>query len=970
MNQPLHCKTLSSPHPVRLLLGSGYARFCRDGPEITIKLAKKSTLAVSPTSLTHDRVLVAGIWFATLSLQTDKGPFKLRWLNKQQAQRVLHWLRSGWLTAIEPQVVAAAQDIRRLLSQSYPTSEGIAQAQQLAIEATALFGQVPQAHWCQHLNLSAFHYLSRISQMKDDEKPKLQQHYVQQQLEQFASYFDTVESMPLTRRQREACVINETNNLVLAGAGTGKTSVMIGRAGYLITSSQAQASDILMLAFGNKAAAEMQQRADKRLGRIGIEAKTFHKLGQEIIIAVEGKKPSISPFAEDEQSLTFQVDQWFEKHLGSSQYRRKANRYFRYYLYPDINPFDFKTEGAYLEYIRAHDLRTLQGERVKSMGELQVANYLYCQGIQYQYETAYEIDTATASNRQYQPDFYLPQYGIYIEYYGIDRKGRTPPFIDQEKYKSSMQWKKQLHEKNATKLIELFHYQRTEGTLDSDLAAALAAFEVSAEPRPDDDILTTLRERGEVSQFSNLLKDLLLRYRANCYDLEKPVPNLGGHVNQQLKAALELLQPILDDYRRMLDNNNYIDFDDMIGKAIQYVRDGSFKPRWRHILVDEFQDISEPRARLLHYLKTQTEQCSLFCVGDDWQAIYRFAGSDLSYTTRFETVFGATATTRLDQTFRFNNSIGEIASRFVTRNPNQINKTLTSLNSVDKPAISLLRKTQPVGQDVRLETVLHRLEQIAQPGSSVYMLARYRHYLPDDKLLKQLARRFPTLKLIKDTIHSSKGKEADYVVILGLETGEQGFPSQKQENSLLTALLPALEDYAHAEERRLFYVALTRAKHRVYLITDMTVTSEFIVELLDDDYPLETEEFETSLTQKLFQMMKCIKCKTGSMVSRTSDYGLFFSCNNFPLCNHKESACPQCQSQMYRQGRFRCCVNHNCKHWIPCCPECAADMRHIKGPYGDFWGCSNYRNKQDSCTYKEKNIEYDLNWGIAEKLTV
>ena len=968
MTQSSHSKTLVSKQPTRLFLSGKAIRFNRDGQHITIDRPGKKQRNLIAASLTNNNVLEQGFWFARLKLQTTQGRYTLKWLNKSQAQQVLHWLRSGWLKAIEPEVINSAQTVRERLGQSYPRQSILDQAQQLAAEASALFGQVPEESWCKDLNLSAFRYVSRISQMNDDERPRVQHHYLQQQLEQYADYFDNVESMPLTRRQREACVINEENNLILAGAGTGKTSVMIGRAGYLMASKQAESDAILMLAFGSDAAKEMQQCADKRLGKDKITAKTFHGLGLEIIRAVEGENaPGLSELANDEALFKKRVDDWFEAQLQKPKYRKLVNRYFCYYLTPDINPFDFKTKGEYLEYVRANDLRTLQGERVKSLGELQIANSLYNQGINYIYEDRYKIDTATPGYGQYYPDFYLPDQEIYIEFYGINRQGRTPPFIDQQRYTNSMQWKKETHEKHGTQLIELFHYQRTEGTLDDDLAKALEPYNIEATPRPDEDLLDTLRDLGAVKKIADLLKELLQRYRGNCYDLEKPAPNFNDPKNAALQAAIDMLMPILADYEAELEQTRSIDFNDMIGKAIQYIRDGKYQPKWRHILVDEFQDISEPRARLLQCLKNHGPDGSLFCVGDDWQAIYRFTGSDLNYTTDFEQHFGTTQTTSLDQTFRFNSSIGDIAARFITQNPRQIEKTLSSLTTVNQPAVSLLKATRPTGKDndPRLDTVLERLEQIVEPGSSVYLLARNKSTYPKQSDIKALNRRYPSLKLSRDTIHKSKGREADYVVILGLESGEYGLPSQMQENTLIAALLPQMESYTYAEERRLFYVALTRAKHRVYLITDMTVTSEFIIELLDNNYPLETEEFETSISQKLFQMMKCIRCKTGSMVYRRNRY----RCSNAPLCDHTETACPKCNSQMYRQGRFRICTNADCRDWVPTCPKCAADLKRRTGPYGEFWGCSKFHDKNAPCKHTEQHIRYHLNWGEAEKTT-
>ena len=258
----------------------------------------------------------------------------------------------------------------------------------------------------------------------------------------------------------------------------------------------------------------------------------------------------------------------------------------------------------------------------------------------------------------------------------------------------------------------------------------------------------------------------------------------------------------------------------------------------------------------------------------------------------------------------------------------------------------------------RVEQVLEKITAIAEPGSTVYLLGRFGFNLPDFSELKRLSHQFSQLKLECFSIHASKGKEADYVVILGLESGKHGFPSQKVTHPLLEALLPSKEQFEYAEERRLFYVALTRARHRAYLVTDMAVASEFVVELLNDKYPLELNEFETSLSQQLFHLIKCIKCKTGSMVPRAGQFGAFYGCNKYPLCNHKERGCSKCSTPMKREGRFKVCLNDSCGNWVPVCPSCGAELVQRTGPYGTFWGCRNYRKEGKSCGHKEQVIEF------------
>ena len=483
-----------------------------------------------------------------------------------------------------------------------------------------------------------------------------------------------------------------------------------------------------------------------------------------------------------------------------------------------------------------------------------------------------------------------------------------------------MTWKRELHKKNNTKLIKAFHYQLVDGSLFKKLDQSLLKANVTLHPLPADAILDTLREFGAISSFASLLTDLLKRYRANCYEDGQLESSIESTKNpDQVKAALDLLLPIVDDYTTLLKTEEDIDFDDMIGKAINYVRTNRFKSPWNYILVDEFQDISDPRARLIRHLQNSVNKCSIFCVGDDWQAIYRFTGSDIKFTTDFESIFGTTKVTPLDLTFRFNNRISDVASRFVLENPEQVKKELKTFSTTKKNTVSLLREDnrRSFGNndlDERLITILKRIETFADKGSSVYILGRYGFNLPSSSQLRELRSQVPSLYVNSFTIHSSKGKEADYIVLLGLEKGKHGFPSQKVTNPLLDALLPTLEKFPYSEERRLFYVAMTRARHRVYLVTDMAVTSEFIIELLDNKYPIELDEFNTSLSQKLFQLIHCVKCTTGILVARKGKNGSFFGCNNYPLCNHTENGCSSCSTTMQRIGRFKACLNPDCGH--------------------------------------------------------
>jgi len=427
-------------------------------------------------------------------------------------------------------------------------------------------------------------------------------------------------------------------------------------------------------------------------------------------------------------------------------------------------------------------------------------------------------------------------------------------------------------------------------------------------------------------------------------------------------------------YEHHLTSHKEIDFEDMINKALAYVQNGQFQSPWRYIMVDEFQDISEPRARLVKALRDNNKTCSVYAVGDDWQAIYQFSGADVKLTTQFASYFGATpqSTTQsvLDLTFRFNNQIGKVATDFITKNPEQIKKSIKSLKQVNTPTVSLLKRDN--GQfnsqnstiidemaNGALDDVLSAIASKVCKPVTVYLLARFWFLLPNNIDLKRLNNQYPLLTIESQSFHASKGKEADYVIIVGMKTGSHGFPSEKATPALIQALLPKQEAYKYAEERRLFYVALTRAKDKVYIIADMAESNYFIRELIDDQQ-IELNEFECPPSQTFIKELNCLVCETGLLKKRTSRFGAFYACSHFPRCDHKEKSCPKCESPMTRKRYpgFKVCLNDACKNLIPTCSQCSAEMILRSGKNGKFWGCKNYKgNEPMSCKNSLGNLE-------------
>ncbi|MCE0846084.1 DNA helicase IV [Buttiauxella sp. A2-C1_F] len=489
-------------------------------------------------------------------------------------------------------------------------------------------------------------------------------------LEKYADFFQHIESSPLNPSQARAVVNGEDSLLVLAGAGSGKTSVLVARAGWLLQRGEASEEQILLLAFGRKAAQEMDQRIAERLNTDAISARTFHAIALHIIQQGSKKVPRVSELESDTTARhQLLIESW------QQQCREKKAQ-----------------AKGWREWLR---------------DELQ-----------------WEVPEG--------------------EYWKDER----------------------LAKRLASRLDRWLGLLRMHGGSQAEMIAAA----------PEE------------------VRDLFAK-------------------------RVKLMAPLLKSWKTALKAEEAVDFSGLIHQAINVLEKGRFISPWKHILVDEFQDISPQRAALLAALRKQNSHTSLYAVGDDWQAIYRFSGAEMSLTTAFAHHFGDADQCALDTTYRFNDRIGEIANLFVQQNPHQLAKPLNSLSKGDKKSVTLLA-------DDQLEALLDKMSGYVNPQQRILVLARYHHLRP--AILEKAVTRWPKLAIDFMTIHASKGQQADYVVVLGLQQGKDGFPAVARESVMEKALLPQPEDYPDAEERRLLYVAMTRARHRVWLLFNKQEPSSFV----------------------------------------------------------------------------------------------------------------------------------------------
>ena len=775
--------------------------------------------------------------------------------------------------------------------------------------------------------------------------------FVAAELDRWKQFFDTIESKPLTAEQRLSVVVDEDATLVLAGAGSGKTSVITAKAAYLVKAGIRKPEEILLLAFAKNAAAEMSERVEARSG-VPIVARTFHALAYDIIGMVEGSKPALADHATDDLAFTNLIKQILKDLVHSlSEVSKAIIQFFAHFLVEPKTEWDFKTKHEFYTHMEQQDLRTLQGEKVKSYEELQIANWLYENGVEYEYEPVYEHKIPETGRRDYQPDFRLTESGIYIEHFGVRRQKMadgseklfTAPFVDRNEYLASMEWKRQVHAEHETTLIETFSYERQEGRLLTGLAEKLAPH-VTLKPRPAETIYDRIVDLKQVDDFSKLLGTFLRKFKSGGYSLEDcETKSDRMKLGKRAKAFLDVFAPVFAEYQKRLGGR--IDFEDMILRAARYTETGRYVSPFRHILVDEFQDISQSRARLVKALKAQRPDVRVFAVGDDWQSIFRFAGSDIHLMRHFGREFGGSfdgeagvhRAVDLGRTFRSVDQIAFAARTFVLRNPVQIHKQIVPAGTATEPAIRIVM-TAKNESEKKLSDVLAVLSSKSDPAgktASVLLLARYRYLEPD---LQDLRRRFPRLTFSFKTIHGSKGLEADHVVLLNADSGRVGFPSEIVDDPLLGLVSPDEETFQNAEERRVMYVAMTRARHTLTILASNARPSAFVTELVKDPaygivQPPAPEQ----------EVHECGECGGRLLSVQGQDGRTWYRCEHSEHCGNFLPACSECGAALPRRAKGAPQAKCSCGKVHPSCPECADGwLVERTGPHSTFLGCVRY----------------------------
>lgn len=958
------------PKPLVGLLLNPFGRHAKcigyEGNEIVIKarngaVAKLSELSSAPRVET-------GFWGSTLRVQLDDQPSHLlKGVRSRDATIFSDRIRLDWeaINQAEFEQSRATIDalnlkISELSSpKTYPSACIVSPILEHARGLDQrLLSKLPQQALGQ-VHRDEIQKIQSFVQNAQSFRQKAISTFEEQQLLEWSDFFETFESNPLTPEQRKSIVADEDATLVLAGAGSGKTSVITAKAGYLLKSGVRRPEEVLLLAFARDAAKEMSERIEAKCGE-PLEARTFHALAYDIIGTVEGSKPALAAHATDNKAYLALIRDILRALVKTaSEVSKSIVGWFSHTRLDEKSEWDFKKKHSYYTYIEKLDLRTLQGEQVKSFEELMIANWLYENGIEYEYEPDYEHKVSEGGYRDYCPDFRLTKSGVYIEHFGVRRSKSadgtnhltTAPFVNRDEYLSGMEWKRGVHADNETTLIETFSYDREDGRLLDALAEKVAPFE-TIEPRSPETLFDRVVELNQADSFVQLLGTFLKHYKGGGYQLaECAEKGRSLKLGKRAAAFLSIFEPVYVEYQKQLDAR--IDFEDMVLRATKYVETIEFRSPFKHILVDEFQDISRSRGRLVKALKAQHSDARVFAVGDDWQSIYRFAGSDINLMRSFGDEFGGEfdgrtgvhCTVDLGRTFRSIDQIAHAAKRFVLQNPAQLSKTVIPAGTSEKPALKVV-STIKADEKSKLLQVLHSLQELGQQGkrTSVLLLGRYRHLAPSN--LSQMRREFPGLEISFRTIHASKGLEADHVVILNMFRGRTGFPSEIVDDPLLSLVSPEAEPFENAEERRVMYVALTRARKTVTLMGSASKQSTFVTELLDDPaYGAVGSQLEEEFNHT------CGLCGGHLVPVPTKDGRTWYRCEHANLCGHSLNACAACGKGLPVRNENTGLSKCACGAEYPTCPNCKDGwLVERKGRYGPFLGCVSF----PSCKGKAK----------------
>ncbi len=706
---------------------------------------------------------------------------------------------------------------------------------------------------------------------------KHNQKFVQKKLEEYKDYFDHMfdevdADIKLDEEQRKAILVDEDYSLIIAGAGSGKTTTMAAKVKFLVEKKNVDPKQIILLAFTNKAADELDERINGDF-KLGVSVLTFHKLGAEFIRKIKKEKVSIIANAGQYQLLASYVK---TKVFPNKQLLKSLMEAFPNEIHFDEKCLDYESFDDYwnyyteLKYEQCKDNlakevvkrtrsrmkynKTINGEYVKSEGEVKIANYLYKNNINYVYEELYP--EKLNYNRTYKPDFTIHDGGdsIYIEYYGLAKLLKDNQISSSDNdYRLGIFRKRAVHNEYQTELIELYGQYEDKTSYLPELSKQLDQKYIHKHKLSDKELFYRLMETSEDSlffSFLHLVMKFISLFKEQNYqkeDLEKMIEEVE---DEKLRKQLQVVRAFYLQYELDIRTQNKIDFPDMINFAyhnMETLKEQYKDLNYQYVIIDEYQDISIGR---YHFAKRLSDlfDAKIVAVGDDWQAIFSFSGSDVELFTQFYELMGYAEIVKITKTYRNSQELIDLAGEFVGQNIEQFQKELSSDKHMEKP-VELVEYDEDLENEVnnladRLHDILLRIHE-ENPEHRVLLLGRYKKDIDVVLESKHFKKGSYDSIILKDaldmkleflTVHSAKGLGYDQVVLLNALDASYGFPSKIEDHEIIKFIRSKDEKSSvdYPEERRLFYVALTRTKNKVYIMCpkEISYQSDFIKEII------------------------------------------------------------------------------------------------------------------------------------------
>jgi len=837
--------------------------------------------------------------------------------------------------------------------------------------------------------------------------------YVNNELKKEKEYLDKIlyeidKNIILDEDQRRVVLTDEDNTLVIAGAGAGKTTTVAAKVKYLVQKKNIKPHQILVVSFTNKAVLELKEKINKDLG-IDSPITTFHSTGNAILRKQNPEKLNII----DSAKSYYVLQDYFKSSILKNE--RLVNNlimfFASYFDAPyegmDLNDFFSKIASSNFATLRSDldefeekiiDARTkktvtIQNEVMKSKQEVEIANFLYLNNINYQYEPIYKYNILF-SRKPYTPDFVIWQgeKQTYIEHFGISQDGKNCRFSDDELalYKKRVNDKIILHKTHGTSLIYTFSNYNDKRTLLEHLEEELINKGFEIKPRSKKEIMEKListEENRYIRRMINLICRFIRNFKTNGYRTDDFNRLYHLTKNVRTKLFLNICHDCYLEYERYLKENNAVDFEDMINESariLHEVKEMKQKLDFKYIIVDEYQDISRQRFDLVKALKEVTD-AKIIAVGDDWQSIYAFSGSDITLFTKFEEIMGYAKMLKITNTYRNSQEVIDIAGNFIQKNTTQIQKALKSPKNIVDPVIiytydgsnKKVNASNKTGANYEMAHAVEvALEQIMEfnkqegknDNQKILLLSRF--WFDGDKLEKTglfeyinrgnkiKSVKYPKLNITLMTAHAAKGLGYDNVIVINGQNGTYGFPSKIEDDPVLSLVIKEDHSIDYAEERRLFYVALTRTKNRVFFIAPEQNPSEFLLEIKRDYKNVvlfgswNEEQQQNKFTKKV-----CPICGYPLQFRYKNAYGL-----RLFMCTNDQEICGFMTNE-YGAGKLS----------ILKCDKCL-DGYLIAKPTKDnsyFLGCTNYKKDGTGCNnIIWKNQYYEMNKFLPDNYVI